>query len=81
MKRPATLLLWLIFLGGIINYYITHSHVTREARTQLKDAYVEYVRGETAEAVGKRQEAFNIALSHYTQLEEEYQPTSGNGRI
>lgn len=81
MKNPLAYLFWLIVLGGIINYFFTVSYVTNQTREEMKEAYVEYVRGETAQTIGERKEAFNNALKLYTSFEEEYQPKFSDGKL
>jgi tetratricopeptide (TPR) repeat protein len=81
LKNTAIYLFWLIVIGGVINYYIISSNVTPETRNQLQKAYAEYVKGETAAALGERQDAFNRALALYTSFESEYQPAFGNGKL
>ena len=81
MKKPITYLFWLLVLGGVINYFITASNVTRETKSQLKEAQAEYFKGETAATLGKRQDAFNKALAFYTDFESQYHPIYGNGKL
>ncbi|NGX41910.1 MAG: hypothetical protein K940chlam7_00184 [Chlamydiae bacterium] len=81
MKQPAVTLFWLVILGGVINYYITVSYVTRETEEQIKQSYTEYLTGEKASTLGERQDAFNRALALYTGFERDYSPKNSTGKL
>lgn len=81
MKRLPAYIFWLFVLGGVVNYYITTTKVTREAKAQLKEAYAHYVKGEKATTIGERRDAFNQALSLYTDLETKCDTKFGTGKL
>lgn len=47
----------------------------------LKEAEAAYKQGEEAQTVDERKVAFNRALTLYTNLEQQFHPTLGNGRL
>jgi len=81
MRNPLSALFWLIVLGGVFHYFLTATGVTNQSREDMRKAYVEYVRGETAQTVGERTEAFNKALELYKNLEERYQVEFSDGKL
>lgn len=81
MKRMGWILIFLGVLGGIFFYVAVAWQGTHQVEEQLKQAYAAYVRGETAETIGKREDAFNEALKIYTGLENEFRPDFGNGKL
>ncbi len=81
MKNPLPLLFWLLILGGVLSYVITSSQKTVENREELKAAYTHYIKGETADTLGVKEDSFNQALKYYTDLEAGHDPSSGNGKL
>ena len=81
MKNPLGALVWLIILGGVLNYFLTSPSMGSQTRGELRKAYVEYVRGETAQTIGERREAFNTALKLYTGFEERYKTQFSDGKL
>lgn len=81
VKRiPAPLLLFIIgFIVALLPFFIIQHFSS--AKSKLKDAYENYISGEKAETIAERQNAFNKALTLYSQLETEYQPYYGNGKL
>lgn len=79
MKNQAIFVISFLTLCGLI--YIGSVYIPSGIDDQLKESHVHYVRGEKAQSVGERQEAFNQALNSYTALEKQYQPTFGNGKL
>lgn len=55
--------------------------VIRQDDPRLRDADNSYRLGEVAKTVAARKQAFNEALRIYQELEQEYHPTFGNGRL
>lgn len=81
MRRIIPMLIWLLILGGVIDYFLTVNYVTTEDKLKLKKAGDEYILGEKATNVGDRTEDFNNALSQYVELVAKYEPTRGNGKF
>lgn len=79
VKNPLAALFWLLVLGGVVNYFISSPSMTEAAKEQMKEAFVEYVKGEKASTIAERSEAFNQALKLYAQLQAEFHPKFGNG--
>lgn len=79
LKNPIVALFWLLILGGFINYLLNLSTIEESSVQQMKEAFVQYVKGEKAGALEERSKAFNQALKLYLILEKEHQPNFGNG--
>ena len=81
MKNPLLLLIILIFTGAFVSHFV-YEHAEKVDRLEtLKKAYEGYTKGEDAGSVGKREEAFNNSLQYYMDLERDYQPAYGNGKL
>lgn len=73
----------LICLGAVIFFATTlfFSLWNEDPSSKLQEAQTSYLAGEQAEAVPNRKAAFNKALSLLLELEKEYSPTFGNGKL
>ncbi len=68
----------LLCLTAAVFYFFPRSNATQ---TQLEEAYNSYIKGEQAKTVAVRKDAFNKALSLYSELESQYAPHYGNGKL
>lgn len=73
-----TLPLVLFFLVLITVFML---FLVRKGDPRLEDADNSYRRGEAAKTISARKQAFNEALQLYQELEQEYHPIFGNGRL
>jgi tetratricopeptide (TPR) repeat protein len=62
----------------LIIYWVINETVSRD---QLTEAYNAYLKGEKATTIAERKEAFNQSLEIYTQLNQSFSPTFGNGKL
>lgn len=74
------------FLFAVVIYFFGHgiplSYNSGQAAQHLIHlAESEYREGEISTQVADRKKAFNLALSHYLQLEKNYHPNYGNGKL
>lgn len=58
-----------------------HFFVGREGVEKLQEASGSYVEGEKAKTLAERENAFNRALTFYSELASEYQPDFGTGKL
>lgn len=69
----------ILFVLALISLFTLF--VTRQDDPRVRDADDSYRSGEAAKTVASRKQAFNEALRIYLELEHEYHPTFGNGRL
>lgn len=81
MRNPLTLLVILIFAGAVVSHFVYEHSEKVERLETLEKAYNGYTQGEAAESVGEREKAFNRSLEYYTDLERDYHPEYGNGKL
>jgi tetratricopeptide (TPR) repeat protein len=81
MKNPFLTLVVLLILGGIVNSLWYGFSKKQENLELLEKSYQDYVKGEQAQSLGEREDAFNQSLLYYTELETQYQPIYGNGKL
>lgn len=81
MKNPLTLFVILLFAGAVVSHYTYKISRHQDLREHLRGAHADYVKGESAETVGDREDAFNRSLAEYLDLERTYHPVYGNGRL
>ena len=81
MKNPFNLLVILLILGAVASHFSYRFSKQEDIREYLREAHLEYAKGETANTVGKREDAFNRSLSDYIDLEKRYHPVYGNGKL
>lgn len=74
------LLLWGLLVIAALSALFVSKFYNAEKK-ELTDADSSYIEGEKATTLAKRQEKFNQALSLYMNLEEEYAPTHGDGKL
>lgn len=71
-------------IGGILIVFLLsllYFLIQNLPEEKLQDAYKSYASAEKAGTVAQRKEDFNHALSLYTDLEKDYAPEYGNGRL
>jgi tetratricopeptide (TPR) repeat protein len=68
------------FLVGVC-LVILLSLFFQSGNEKLKEANEKYIEGEKAQTIASRQQAFNHALTIYTELESQYHPKFGNGKL
>jgi tetratricopeptide (TPR) repeat protein len=79
----------LIFLSGIaavfclffLFFLFFDGHDNKGLQAQIDQAYQFYKKGETSETLIQRKDNFNAALKIYVQLENEYHPYAGTGKL
>ncbi len=81
MKKNAFLLLIVLMIGSVIGYFVYESYLSVDSRGKIQAAFADYSKGETAKTIGDREDAFNRALSTYSELEETHKPIFGNGKL
>jgi len=84
MTRFTAILILGIIIAAIV-YFITNGlpvHVPeKDPSSLLKEAFTSYSAGEKGTTVAERKNDFNAALNIYKQLDKEYSPNYGNGRL
>jgi len=80
-KYASHPLFW--FFIGIFFIFISYLTVAQfnTAAEKLENASRYYLKGEEASTIAARQDAFNASLAIYQNLNTEYAPTSGNGKL
>lgn len=79
-KLPPFLMIPLIIFSGLVIAGIL-SLFGRHGDVRVGEADSQYVAGETAATIAERKEAFNRALELYSNLETDYDPKLGTGRL
>lgn len=74
LKIPLILLAGIMIIAGV-------SLTFRTGDNRLQDADKTYHGGESASTLSERKQAFNHALDLFLQLDNEYQPNFGNGKL
>lgn len=83
MKRWVFDPLILIVIAGALSLVVsfTTSFFQEDPTPLLEEAYASYNAAEKTSNMVERQKLFNQSLKLYSELEEEYQPRNGNGRL
>jgi tetratricopeptide (TPR) repeat protein len=73
------------FLASLLLYALIQGFPTSQAAkdpaAQIKEAEAAYKAGEASTTVAERNQAFNRALTLYTNLEQQFHPDLGNGKL
>lgn len=84
MTRLTLVLLAGILVAAIVYFFINGLPVKeagKDPSSLLNEAFASYSAGEKGKTVAERKKDFNAALSIYNQLEKEYHPNFGNGKL
>jgi len=81
MKNPLLLLIVLLIAGAVLSHFVYEQSEKMDRLETLENAYKGYVQGESADSLGERENAFNQSLQYYTDLERDFHPEYGNGKL
>lgn len=81
MSKVFTSFKFIGFLALLLGLFFLFFVLIKKEDGRLNEAADSYIRGENSKTVAERKEAFNQALNIYLQLDNDYRPLFGDGKL